>query len=55
MEEARRKGFISDYSGVRISRTGRRFIIQNAILWNVYDEEGAYRGQAAFFKEWTFL
>ncbi|CAN5754523.1 MEKHLA domain-containing protein [soil metagenome] len=55
MEEARQKGFLSDYSGVRISSTGRRFLIQNAILWNVHDQEGAYRGQAAIFKDWKFL
>jgi hypothetical protein len=55
MEQARRKGYLSDYSGVRISSTGRRFIIQNAVLWNVRNGEGAYRGQAAVFGEWEFL
>lgn len=55
MEEARRKGYISDYTGVRISSAGRRFMIQNAVLWNVYNEQGTYRGQAALFKEWAFL
>ncbi len=55
LEEAKRQGYISDYRGVRISRSGRRFIIQKAILWNIYDETGTYRGQAATFPEWEFL
>ncbi|RDC61806.1 MEKHLA domain-containing protein [Adhaeribacter pallidiroseus] len=55
LEEARQKGFISNYNGVRISSTGKRFIIKNAILWNIYDSTGTYHGQAATFKEWEFL
>jgi hypothetical protein len=55
LEEAKRKGYISDYNGVRISSTGRRFIIKDAILWNIYNSAGTYQGQAATFKEWEFL
>jgi hypothetical protein len=55
MEEARQKGYISNYTGVRISSTGKRFIIKNALLWNIYDDQQTYRGQAAVFKEWEFL
>jgi len=49
------KGYIDDYAGVRISSSGRRFRIENAIIWNVQDESGAPRGQAATFDRWTFL
>lgn len=49
------QGFIDDYAGVRISKTGRRFRIQGAVVWNVIDEQGVYRGQAAWFKDWTWL
>ncbi len=49
------RGFIDDYAGVRISKTGRRFRIQNAVVWNVHDEQGVYHGQAACFKDWTWL
>lgn len=49
------KGFIDDYAGVRISASGRRFRIENAIVWNVTDAHGARRGQAATFERWTFL
>lgn len=48
-------GFIDDYSGVRISKTGRRFRIAQATVWNLLDERGVYRGQAATFAQWEFL
>jgi hypothetical protein len=55
LEEARKKGYISNYQGVRISSTGKRFIIKNAVLWNIYNGQGNYCGQAAIFAEWEFL
>lgn len=48
-------GFIDDYSGVRISKTGRRFRIAQATVWNLLDERGNYAGQAALFSRWKFL
>jgi len=48
-------GFVDDYSGVRISATGKRFMVKNATVWNLADENGAYYGQAALLKEWTYL
>jgi len=48
-------GFIDDYRGIRISSSGRRFEIRDATVWNVVDEEGNYKGQAAFFDKWKFL
>lgn len=43
-------GFIDDYAGVRIARDGRRFHITGVILWNVDDDQGTRRGQAAVFQ-----
>ena len=48
-------GFITDYRGVRMSRTGRRFLVERATVWNVVDDRGARRGQAATFSRWTRL
>jgi len=48
------KGFIDDYSGVRISSDGRRFRIHQATVWNVFDESGEKTGQAATFSDWDF-
>lgn len=49
------RGFIDDYSGVRISKTGRRFRIERATVWNLLTETGQPRGQAAMFDRWEFL
>ncbi len=48
-------GFIDDYSGIRISKTGRRFRIAQATVWNLLDERGAHCGQAAMFARWELL
>ena len=49
------RGFIDDYSGIRISKTGRRFIISQATVWNLLTEQGKPYGQAAMFGAWEFL
>jgi hypothetical protein len=49
------RGFIDDYSGVRISKTGRRFQISRVTVWNLVSESGEPCGQAAMFEEWEFL
>ena len=48
-------GFIDDYAGVRISRTGRRFRIARATVWNLVGEAGQSCGQAALFDQWEYL
>ena len=48
-----REGFIDNYQGVRISATGRRFRIEDATVWNLVDEKGVYRGQAAVVYRWS--
>ena len=35
LEQARVRGYIDTYRGVRISGTGRRFLVENAMIWNV--------------------
>lgn len=49
------QGYVDDYTGVRISSTGRRFYIMNATVWNLIDEAGAYKGQAASFSNYRHL
>lgn len=49
------RGFIDDYSGVRISKSGRRFRIARATVWNLVTESGEPDGQAAMFDHWEFL
>ena len=50
-----RQGFIDDYSGIRISKSGRRFRIHQATVWNLLDRAGVKVGQAATFADWEYL
>jgi hypothetical protein len=55
LEMVTTRGFIDDYSGIRISKTGRRFRIAQATVWNLISESGRPAGQAAMFSRWEFL
>jgi hypothetical protein len=55
LELTRQQGYFADYSGVRISSTGRRFRIDQALVWNLLQDDGTPAGQAAMFADWTFL
>jgi hypothetical protein len=47
------QGYYDRYRGVRISATGRRFIVEGAVVWTVMDEQGRRIGQAATFSSWS--
>lgn len=53
--QAKNQGFISDYHGVRISRSGKRFFVDQAIIWNIIKPDGSAVGQGATFSTWRFL
>ena len=55
LAEVTAKGFIDNYAGVRIAKSGKRFMIQRAVVWNVYDSRQNFYGQAAYFRDWRFL
>lgn len=55
MARVERSGFIDDYRGIRISKSGRRFLIERATVWNLLDDAGDLKGQAAMFDRWTPL
>ncbi len=55
LDAVTRRGFIDDYSGVRISKSGRRFRINRATVWNLISEKGEPCGQAAMFDNWGFI
>ncbi len=52
LDAVARDGFIGDYRGLRIARSGRRFWIERATVWQLIDEAGVLRGQAATFSDW---
>ncbi len=47
--------FIFDYSGVRIAKSGKRFAIERATVWNLLTDTGSIEGQAAYFSDWKVL
>ena len=55
LAQVRRNGYIDTYRGVRISKNGRRFLVEQAIVWNIMDANNRYAGQAATFNSWTYL
>ncbi|MFY9658086.1 MAG: MEKHLA domain-containing protein [Methylocystis sp.] len=55
LAETARKGHVSGYTGVRMSKTGRRFRILDVTVWNVTDADGRSLGQAATFAHWEPL
>lgn len=55
LEQARTHGYIRDYRGIRISSSGKRFLVEQATVWNLHKPDGTPLGQAATFSDWTFL
>ncbi|MBI5922947.1 MAG: MEKHLA domain-containing protein [Betaproteobacteria bacterium] len=55
LAQVARRGYIDDYSGVRVSKTGKRFLIESATVWNLMDDAGQIVGQAASFGAWVPL
>lgn len=51
LERVERDGFVSGYRGLRITKTGKRFWIENAVVWQLTDAQGSYRGQAALLPQ----
>ncbi len=48
-------GIIHGYSGVRLSQSGRQFLIEDGTVWNLQDHNGNDYGQAATFGQWKYL
>ena len=50
-----RQGYIKGYQGIRIAKRGRRVLMWDAIVCNLIDENERYCGQAACYKDWSYL
>jgi hypothetical protein len=48
-------GYIDDYQGIRVTKSGRRFRIEGATVWNLLDEAERHAGQAATFNSYQML
>ncbi|MFA6120408.1 MAG: MEKHLA domain-containing protein [Sideroxydans sp.] len=49
LEKVSQQGYVDGYSGMRIAKSGRRFMITDTTVWNLLDEAGVNHGQAAVF------
>jgi len=52
LDQVVRHGFLSGYRGVRVAKSGRRFLIESGIVWELIDTDGRRQGQAATFSSW---
>lgn len=55
LEQAKTQGYIADYRGIRISSSGKRFLVEQATIWTIQKPDGATIGQGAAFSAWKFL
>ncbi len=53
LAQAKACGYFDGYRGIRVSSTGRRFLIERALIWTVVDPVGQPIGQAATFSRWS--
>jgi len=49
LEKVTQQGYVDGYSGMRIARSGKRFMIVDTTVWNLLDTAGIRHGQAAVF------
>jgi PAS domain S-box-containing protein len=55
LDRVSRHGFMSGYRGVRVAKSGRRFLIEDGVVWELIDRAGRRHGQAATFASWRDL
>jgi PAS domain S-box-containing protein len=51
LDQVAQNGFLAGYSGIRVAKSGRRFRIDDGIVWEL-DGDGVRHGQAATFGNW---
>jgi len=52
LADVRARNFAEGYRGLRIAKSGRRFWIEDVVMWNLIDRDGNRHGQAAIFPRW---
>lgn len=51
LDRVTRDGFVTSYRGIRVAKSGKRFWIENATIWDLRDAKGIIHGQAAMIPE----
>lgn len=52
LDAVRCDGVVMGYRGLRVAKSGRRFWIEDGVIWQLIDERGVVHGQAALFSSW---
>lgn len=52
LDQVARTGFLTGYRGIRVAKSGRRFLIEDGVVWELIDRAGTRHGQAATFRSW---
>jgi hypothetical protein len=52
LDAVARNGFMAGYRGLRVAKSGRHFWIDDGLVWQLIDDDGVTRGQAATFSHW---
>lgn len=52
LDAVAKQGYATGYTGIRIAKSGRRFWIEDGVLWQLKAQDGTLRGVAATFANW---
>ena len=55
LNQALQQNSITGYRGIRIDNEGRQFLINDARIWTLWDDQGDPIGQAATFNSWDWI
>ena len=55
IQETTDREYVTNRQGIRISKTGKKYQINDITIWNLYNNEDKYCGQAATFSDWILL
>jgi hypothetical protein len=55
LQQAHQRSGFRGYGGIRMNQEGRRFMIHNARIWPLWDQNNDVCGQAAAFSSWWWL
>ncbi|WFU91866.1 MEKHLA domain-containing protein (plasmid) [Rhizobium sp. CC1099] len=53
LDAVRRQGYISNYRGLRVRKSGTHFWMEDGLVWELLTEGGKRLGQAATFSRWS--
>lgn len=53
ISQVEQRGYVRDIRGIRVAKSGRLFMVEDVLVWNLMDAAGLWCGQAAKFPRWS--